>query len=132
MTHVPERRGEPRYELVAKANVASGGKAHLLLVQNISTTGAFVEGSPEDHSELTLGTELEVLLSATRPGMKEDEVVNIRCTGRIVRVEFKQPPRVGGFGLTIKPASPDDRARLRSLMVHLEHLPPPRPSTLRF
>jgi hypothetical protein len=130
MTNTPERRRAARYDLIAQANVASGGEAYLLPVRNISTSGAFLEGSPSEHPDLQPGVEVEVVLSASTPGAKEDEVVNVRCKGRVARVEVGKPPRVGGFGITIEPASAHDAKNLQAIMSGLGHLPPPRPTSL--
>jgi hypothetical protein len=129
---VVERRGSPRYEVVAQASVGSGGEAYTFPVRNISMTGAFVEVSPDKLPQLTLGAEIEILLTATAPSTPNDEVVNVRCIGRVVRIDLEQPPHISGFGLAIKPATAEDRARMSSLIVHLAHLPPPRPSTIAF
>jgi hypothetical protein len=129
---VVERRGSPRYEVVAEASVGSGGEAYVFPVRNISMSGAFVEVSPDKLPQLTLGAEIEILLTATAPSTPNDEVVNVRCVGRVVRIEFEQPPRVSGFGLAIRPVSVQDRSRMSALIVHLAHLPPPRPSTIAF
>jgi hypothetical protein len=130
MTNLPERRFAPRYELLAQANVASGEEAYLLSVRNISMTGAFLEGSPSDYPDLKLGAETELTLSASDPSMGDDEVVNVRCRGRVARVEAARPPHVGGFGITLEPMSTEDEARLRALVGRLA-LPPPRPASLR-
>jgi hypothetical protein len=71
------------------------------------------------------------VLSASAPGMSDDEVINIQCRGRIARVEPARPPRAGGFGLTLEPATKEDGVRLQSLVGRLAHLPPPRPASLR-
>jgi len=130
MTNIPERRLAPRYEVIAQANIASGDEATLLPVRNISATGAFLEGNPADHPELKLGAELEVTLSASDPGKADGEVVEVRCKGRVARVEPAKASRVGGFGLTLAPASPDDGARFKTLLARASHLPPPRPASL--
>ena len=127
MTSMPERRLAPRYELIAQASIGSGGDAYLMPVRNISTTGAFLEGRPEEHPDLKPGVELELVLSASAPGMGDDEVINLPCKGRVARVEPSRPPRAGGFGITLEPANKQDTARLQVLLRRLAHLPPPRP-----
>lgn len=127
----PERRRAPRYELVAQASIASGDEAFLLPVRNISTTGAFLEGSPADYPDLRQGVALEVTLSASDPSMSDEDVVNVRRKASVARVEPARAPRAGGFGLTLAPASPEDAVRLQTLVGHLAHLPPPRPVSPR-
>jgi hypothetical protein len=111
MPNSPERRHAPRYELIAQANVASGDEAYLLPVRNISMTGAFLEGSPAEHPDLTPGVELEVAGGGGR--------------------ESGKAPRAGGFGIVIEPLSKEDGARLQILLGRLSHVPPPRPASLR-
>jgi PilZ domain len=130
MTDTPERRLAPRYEVLAQANIASGDEATLLPVRNISSTGAFLEGNPSDYPGLKLGAELEVTLSASDPSKVDGEVIDVRCKGRVARVEPAKATRVGGFGLTLAPATREDDARLRTLLARASHIPPPRPASL--
>jgi hypothetical protein len=127
MTTSPDRRFAPRYDLIAQANVASGDEAFLMPVRNISTTGAFLEGNPAEHPDLKVGVDLEVVLSASTPGMGDDEVLNITCKGRIVRVEPAKASRPGGFGIKLHLATAEEIACLEVLVGVLSHLPPPRP-----
>jgi hypothetical protein len=127
MTTVPDRRFTPRYDLIAQANVASGDEAFLMPVRNISTSGAFLEGNPSEFPDLKVGVELEIVLSASAPGMGDDEVLNIKGKGRVVRVEPAKPSRVGGFGITLQLATAEETACLDALIGVLSHLPPPRP-----
>jgi hypothetical protein len=129
MTSMAERRLAPRYELIAQASVASGGDAYLLAVRNISTTGVFLEGQPSEHPDLKQGVEIEIVLSASAPGATDDDVINVRCRGKVARIEAAKPPRQGGFGLTMEPATAEDAARLKDLVKRLA-LPPPRPASL--
>jgi hypothetical protein len=128
MPNSPERRHAPRYELIAQANLASGDESYLMTVRNISTTGAFLEGNPAEHPDLQPGVELDLVLSASAPGMGDDEVDNIHCRGRVARIESAGR---GGFGITIEPTTKDDAVRLKALIGRLAHLPPPRPASLR-
>jgi hypothetical protein len=127
----PERRHASRYEVIAQANVASGGDAYLLPVRNISMTGAFLEGNPAEHADLKPGVEVEIVLSAAAAGMGDEEVVNIQCRGCVARIEPGKPPRLGGFGVTLQPASAADATRMQALLGRLAHVPPPRPATQR-
>lgn len=127
MTTSPDRRLTPRYDLIAQANVASGREAYLLPVRNISTSGAFLEGNPAEYPDLKVGVELEIVLSATTPGMGDEEVLNIEGKGRIARVEAAKPSSVGGFGISLELATAEQTACLEALIEVLSHLPPPRP-----
>jgi hypothetical protein len=130
MADHPERRLAPRYEVIAQANIASGDEAYLMTVRNISTTGMFLEGNPSDYPDLKSGVEIEVTLSASDPSQGDEEVINVRCKGRVARIEAGRPPGAGGFGLTLELANRQDEARLRTLVGRLSHLPPPRPASL--
>jgi hypothetical protein len=126
-----DRRHAPRYEVIAQANIGSGDEAYLMPVRNLSSTGVFLEGSAAEHPELKLGTQIELVLSASLPGSGDEEVDSIRCMGRVVRIEPGKPPHAGGFGVTMTPASADDAARMQSFLGRLAHVPPPRPASLR-
>jgi hypothetical protein len=128
MATSPDQRLAPRYDLIAQANVDSGGEAFLMPVRNISKKGAFLEASPDEHPELKVGVELDVVLSASTPGMGDDEVLNIKCKGRIERIEPPRPSRAGGFGITLHLATAEETACLEALIGILSHLPPPRPA----
>jgi hypothetical protein len=131
MPNTPERRHAPRYELIAQANVGAAGESYLMPVRNISATGAYLEGNPADHPDLKPGVEIELVLSASAPGMGDDEVDNIPCRGRVARVEPAKGSRTGGFGLTLEAVTREDGLRLKALIGRLAHLPPPRPASLR-
>jgi hypothetical protein len=102
MTETAERRAQQRFEIIAQANVVSGGDTYLLTVRNISAAGAFLEGRPRDHADLVPGVEIEVAISAAAPGMGDDEVLNIDCRGRVARIELKTSAGPGGFGVTLE------------------------------
>lgn len=113
-----ERRGLPRIEVYAQANVVSGGEVHLMSVRNISTGGVYLEGTPAEYPDLRPGTQIELVLFGSEEGAGDDEDLNIRCTGRIVRVDpgfaDKRPP---GFGVTMEPADDDQKERLTNLLL---------------
>jgi hypothetical protein len=130
MMEAPERRHAQRYELIAQATVGSGHEAYLMPVRNISSTGVFLEGNPAEHPHLSAGASLELVLSASPPGATDDEVITVRCKGRVARIEPANRTRLGGFGLTMEPATRDDALRMQSLLGHVSHVPPPRPGSL--
>ena len=123
MNDPAERRAAPRFEIIAQASVVSGGDVYLLTVRNISGAGAFLEGRPRDHADLTPGVEIEIAISATAPGMGDDEVINIECMGKVARVELRTAAGPGGFGITMEPKTAADRERLEDLLARLIDMP---------
>jgi len=131
MNDASDRRAAPRFEIFAQASVISGDEVHLLSVRNISAAGAFLEGWPREHADLALGVDIEVALSATAPGMGDDEVINIDCLGRVARVELRTAVSPGGFAISLEPRTAQDRERLEGLLSRLIELPPAqRPASL--
>jgi hypothetical protein len=131
MNDTAERRATPRFEIIAQANLVSGGETYLLPVRNISGAGAFLEARPRDHADLAPGVEIEIAISATAPGMGDDEVINIDCRGRIARIELRTAAGPGGFGVTLEPRTAQDRERLEDLLARLLDLPPAqRPASI--
>jgi len=131
MSDSSERRAAPRFEIFAQASVVSGGEVYVMSVRNISAAGAFLEGRPREHSELAPGVEIEVALTATAPGMGDDEVLNINCRGQVARVELRTASSPGGFGISLEPASAQDAELLEDLLGRLIDLPPAqRPASL--
>ena len=126
-----DRRATPRFEILAQASVVSGGDVYLLTVRNISGAGAFLEGRPKEHPDLTPGVEVEVAISATAPGMGDEEVINIDCRGRVARIELRTAASPGGFGITLEPKTAEDRERLEDLLGRLIDIPPAqRPASI--
>ena len=131
MNDPADRRATPRFEIFAQANVVSGGEVYLLTVCNISGAGAFLEGRPKEHPDLIPGVEVEVAISATAPGMGDDDVINIECRGRVARIELRTAAGPGGFGITLEPKTTEDQERLEDLIGRLIDLPPAqRPATV--
>ena len=131
MNDASERRAAPRFEIFAQASVISGDEVHLLSVRNISAAGAFLEGWPKEHADLAPGVEIEVALSATAPGMGDEEVINIDCLGRVARVELRTAVSPGGFAISLEPKTAQDQERLEALLTRLSDLPAAqRPASL--
>jgi hypothetical protein len=124
-----ERRVAPRFEIIAQANVASGGDSYLMSVRNISLNGAFLEGRPQEHADLAVGVEVDVALSLTAPGINDDEIVNVQCHGKVARVEPWTAQSPGGFGVTFDAASDKDGKLLEELLGRLANLPPTQRSS---
>jgi hypothetical protein len=114
-----ERRAAPRFEVFAQASVVSGEDSYLMSVRNISADGAFLEGRPREHPDLKPGVAVEIVVSATRPGMNDDEVINISCRGQVVRAELGTAAHPGGFGITLEPIADEDAEQLAHLLRQL-------------
>ena len=56
--------------------------------------------------------------------MGDDEVINISCRGRVARVELRTPTSPGGFGISLEPATAQDRELLEDLLSRLADIPP--------
>jgi hypothetical protein len=123
MSDTPERRAAPRFEIFAQASVVSGDDVYLMSVRNISTSGVFLEGKPKEHPDMSPGVEIEVTLSATSAAMGDEELVNVRCRGKIARVEIGTPARPGGFGVTLEPMSNEEQEHLEDLLSRLADIP---------
>jgi hypothetical protein len=131
MNDASERRAAQRFEIFAQANVLSAEEVYVMSVRNISGAGAFLEGLPKEHADLVPGVEIEVAISATAPGLGDDEVINIDCRGRVVRIELSSTNSSGGIGISLEPKTAEDRERLGDLLGRLIDLPPDqRPSSL--
>ena len=131
MNDPADRRAVPRFEILAQASVVSGEDVYLLTVRNISAAGAFLEGRPKEHPELTPGVDVEIAISATAPGMGDDDVINIDCRGRVARIELRTAVSPGGFGITLEPKTAEDQERLEELLGRLIALPPAqRPASI--
>jgi hypothetical protein len=110
--------------------IGSGREAELMTVRNISGSGLFLEGDPAEHPHLSAGATIDLVLSASAPGAPDEDVITVRVRGCVMRVEGATHTRVGGFGLTMEPASQDDALRMQALLGHVSHVPPPRPGSL--
>jgi hypothetical protein len=128
MGNTPERRVAPRLDVFAQASVVSGHDIYLMTVRNLSLSGAFLEGRAQDHPEIRPGFEVEVTLSAASPGMRDDEVVNIRCRGKVARIDLGSPGRPGGFGVTLEAMDHQDLERLQDLIGRLAGVQAPQRS----
>src|SRR3954469_11040573 len=127
MNDASDRRAAARFEILAQANVMSGGEVYVMSVRNISGAGAFLEGHPREHADLAPGVEIEVSLSATAPGMGDEDVINIDCRGRVARVELRTANGPGGFGITLEPKTAEDQEGPEDLPGRLTAPPPDQP-----
>jgi hypothetical protein len=122
MSDVPEntsgeRRRSPRIEIFAQAEVI-GQEIYIMEVRNISATGVFLEGLPEEYPDLIPGAELNLAIFINEHGAGEyDPEANVACAARIVRVDDGEPGhRPPGFGATIDPVDDENRQRLMQLL----------------
>jgi hypothetical protein len=123
MSSVPEkssveRRRSPRVEIFAQAEVV-GQEIYIMEVRNISTTGVFLEGPPDEYPDLTPGLELDLAIFANEEGTGSDDPdANVACRARIVRIDPGDPgQRPPGIGATIDPIDDENRARLAGLLL---------------
>jgi hypothetical protein len=114
-----ERRATPRFEIFAQASVVSGEDSYLMSVRNISADGAFLEGRAKEHPDLKPGVAIEIVVSAAKPGMGDEEVINISCRGQVVRTELGTAAHPGGFGITLEPIADEDVEQLAQLLRQL-------------
>jgi hypothetical protein len=119
MSDPKDRRAAPRFEIIAQANVVTSDETYLMVVRNVSAGGAFLEGAPGEYPELKPGAKIEVALSGSTPEMSDEEVINIRCTGQVARVETGGAGRPPGFGIILKPTEAGDKDRLAQLLQKL-------------
>jgi len=113
-----DRRGFSRIEVYAQANVLRSDTVYLMSVRNISTGGVYLEGTPAEYPDLKPGTDIELVLFGSEEGEGAEEDLNVRCAGRVVRIDAGYPgKRPPGFGVTIDPTSDDERERLTSLLL---------------
>ena len=112
-----ERRRSPRIEIFAQAEVV-GQEIYIMEVRNISASGVFLEGPPDEYPDLTPGIELNLAIFANEEDTGQDDPdANVVCHARIVRVDAgesgQRPP---GFGATIDPVDDENRERLMQLL----------------
>jgi hypothetical protein len=121
MLYVPEntaadRRSSPRIEIFAQAEVI-GQEIYIMEVRNISSSGVFLEGPPDDYPDLTPGVDLGLAIFANEEGKEAAPDANIACRARIVRVDTGEPGNhPPGFGATIDPIDDENRERLMRLL----------------
>ena len=114
-----DRRRSPRIAIFAQAEVI-GQEIYIMEVRNISASGVFLEGPPDEYPDLTPGVELGLAIFADEEGSKDDLDANIACHARIVRIDLGDPGnRPAGFGATIDPIDDENRARLIKLLERL-------------
>jgi hypothetical protein len=115
----PNRRS-PRIEVFAQAQVR-GSDIHIVSIRNVSSGGAYLEGTPADYPELKPGVAFNLVIFGSEEGMGDDPDFNISCRAKVIRVDAgfpdKRPP---GFGCTIDPIDQDHRDRLTNLLLRAD------------
>jgi hypothetical protein len=119
MTDLPDspNRRSPRIEVFAQAQVR-GADVYIVPMRNVSSGGAYLEGTPHEYPELRPGVDFTLTIFGSEDGMGDDPDFNISCRARVIRVDEgfpgKRPP---GFGCTIDPIDQDHRDRLTNLLL---------------
>jgi len=120
-----EKRGHPRYDILAQIRVKRGTVVHLMDVSNVSLSGAFVAtDSVAAHRWLRVGQELELDLFTT------DDLDNVRVTGRVVRILGQERTGARGFGVEftrLERGSADKLRRMVEQAAERSIHPPPLP-----
>jgi c-di-GMP-binding flagellar brake protein YcgR len=120
-----EKRGHPRYDILAQIRVKRGTVVHLMDVSNISLSGAFVAtDSVAAQRWLRVGQELELDLFTT------DDLDNVRVTGRVVRILDQERTGARGFGvefMRLEGGTADRLRRIVALAAERSIHPPPLP-----
>ena len=115
-SEVPNRRS-PRIEVFAQAQVR-GADIYIIAVRNVSSGGAYLEGTLTEYPELKPGVDFQLVIFGSEDGMGDDPDFNITCRAKVIRIDEgfadKRPP---GFGCTIDPIDQDHRDRLTNLLL---------------
>jgi hypothetical protein len=106
-----ERRQFPRVDVMAQVQCRTGGEVMVLQARNVSAGGVFLEGAAKDHPQLVVGVEVDlVLFTADAP----ETSIELVC--KVVRHAKGDPATPPGFGLSITRVTPDNLAKLRTLV----------------
>jgi hypothetical protein len=112
----PNRRS-PRIEVFAQAQVR-GADIYIIPIRNVSSGGAYLEGTPAEYPELRPGVDFNLVIFGSEDGMGDDPDFNITCRAKVIRVDEGFPGRrPPGFGCTIDPIDQDHRDRLTGLLL---------------
>jgi hypothetical protein len=111
---LPQRRRHPRIEIYAQAQVKAEGEVYVLPALNASSGGLFLEGSPTDHPDLTIGSTVEIELFVA--GEEEAEPVRIKARVARVQAAVGDGARAAGFGLAIEDIGGADRGRYEKML----------------
>ena len=110
-----ERRGYPRYDLMAQIRVVDDDETYILDVDNISMTGIFIfSENVEELPWAKLGQKVEMDIFTT------NELENVQVQGLIVRISKKNSGAQSGFGASFTSIEKTSRERLRRLVEQAE------------
>jgi hypothetical protein len=119
-----ERRGHPRYEIMAQVRLESDTVNHILEVRNISISGLLVSTTGvEELASLSIGQKVELdIFNLT-------ELDNIRVSGRVAREHRDEHGTGYGVELTdMDPSTKEAMERLVDLAYRQSIHPPPLPT----
>ncbi|MCP4601009.1 MAG: PilZ domain-containing protein [Proteobacteria bacterium] len=120
-----ERRGHPRYDLMAQIRVKRGRVNYIMNVKNVSISGMFVTTERVKQMPwFRIGQNLEIDIFTT------EELENVRLSGRIVRIFDKGRSEQKGFGvefISIEKEIREKLSRLVDLASQTSIHPPPLP-----
>jgi hypothetical protein len=114
-----ERRQHPRIELAAQVEVSSSAVLHLLRAVNASRGGLFLEGTPGRYPHLREGVAVDLRIceiSSGDDGDGDGDSVDVRASGRVVRVEEPAGEARGGFAVEFTRLGEDDARALDKLL----------------
>ncbi len=120
-----ERRGHPRYDIMAQIRVKRGRVNYIMDVKNVSLSGMLVESEAiKQMPWFRIGQELEMDIFTT------EELVNVRVNGRIARIVEADGSKPAGFGVEFSELGDQEKERI-ALLVDLAEKqsihPPPLP-----
>ena len=134
MNSIATDKRPPRYSLLTQVQVNRQSEVYILSTLNISTSGVFLLGTPQEYPELKVGIEVE--LQIFDPDEPESDEVNLNA--RVVRI-VKVPSRLEsepGFGLQFSRLNAQkttmlDRLIKRNLAptAQADKAPPPAPKS---
>ena len=107
-----DHRKHERVTLIAEIECKVGDEIAMLVVQNASLGGLFLEGAPDEHPPLKVGVTVDISVAV----QDEPESEAIALQAKIVRVERRGAPFVAGFGVAITAIDEQNRRRLKELL----------------
>jgi len=120
-----ERRGHPRYDVMAQIRVKRGRTNYIMDVKNISISGMFVESeSIKNMPWFRVDQELEMDIFTT------EDLDNVRLKGRIARIIDSGEKENDGFGVEFEEPEPEVLKQLAGIVERSSRKslhPPPLP-----
>ena len=120
-----ERRGHPRYDVMAQIRVKRGRTNYIMDVKNISIAGMLVESeSIKNMPWFRVDQELEMDIFTTA------DLDNVRLKGRIARIIETEETGKDGFGVAFDDPDPESMTKLAVIVDRASQdsvRPPPLP-----